>query len=50
MSAALFSGTLRSAVGFANVGAVLLGVPVLAVPEADQGPSPSALVARTCTW
>ena len=50
VSAALFSGTLRAAVGFANVGAALLAVPVLPVPESDQGPSPSALVARTCTW
>ena len=45
--AAVFSGMERDWVGIANTGALL--AEVLPLPEADQGPSPSALVARTCT-
>ena len=47
VSAAVFSGMERVAVGTANTGALL--AEVLPLPEADQGLSPSALVARTCT-
>ena len=44
-SAALFSATLRVAVFGVNTGAAL----VEPLPEGDQSPAPSSLVARTWT-
>ena len=47
--AAVFSGKLRVAVSVAKSGATF-ATAVAPVPEADQPPAPTALVARTCTW
>ena len=47
LSAAVFSAMERDWAGAANTGA--LSAEVLPEPEADQGLSPSALVARTRT-
>ena len=48
--AGLFSATLRVAVEEENVGALLPAELVCPDPDGDQGPLPSLLVARTCTW
>ena len=49
MPARLFSATLRIGSSSENAGELLATAMMEPLPAGDHGPSPSSLVARTCT-